>query len=78
MQSSDIQETIRVDKQPHFIQSLSKCIDGRPLTQCERTLFGAILESLERGKDVSDLTRSDPSARIVSAASHGCRIGHGD
>jgi hypothetical protein len=55
MQSSDIQEIVGVERQRHFIRAMSKSIDGRSMTQSERTLLDAILEALLRGEDVSDL-----------------------
>jgi hypothetical protein len=56
MQSPDLQQTIRVEKQRQFIRAMSKSIDGRPVTQHERALLEAIFEALLRGQDVSDLT----------------------
>jgi hypothetical protein len=55
MQSSDIQEMTRVEKQRNFMRAMSKSIEGRPVTQSERTLLSAIFEALLRGEDVSDL-----------------------
>jgi len=55
MQSSDIQEMVGVERQRHFIRAMCKSIDGRSVTQSERTLLDSILEALLRGEDVSDL-----------------------
>jgi hypothetical protein len=55
MQSSDIQQMNGVERRRHFIRAMSKSIDGRSLTQFERTLLEAIFEALLRGEDASDL-----------------------
>jgi len=55
MRSSDILETIDIEKRRHFMRAMSKSIDGQPLTQSECTLLNAIFEALLRGDDVSDL-----------------------
>lgn len=49
------QETIRVEKQRHFIRTMCKSIDGWPVTQPEHSLLDAIFEALLRGEDVSNL-----------------------
>jgi hypothetical protein len=60
MQSSDIHEAIRVEKQRHFVRAMSKSIDGRPVTQSDCALLETIFEALLRGKDVSDLIGVKP------------------
>lgn len=55
MQSHDIQEMTRVERQRHFMRAMTKSIDGRPVTQSERALLNAIFEALLRGESVSDL-----------------------
>jgi len=55
MQSHDIQEMTRVERQRHFLRAMTKSIDGRPVTQPERALLNAIFEALLRGESVSDL-----------------------
>lgn len=60
MQSSDFHETIRVEKQRHFVRAMSKSIDGRPVTQSDCALLETIFEALLRGKDVSDLIGVKP------------------
>lgn len=60
MQGSDIQESIRVERQRHFIRAMSKSIDGRPVTQSDCALLDEIFAALLRGKDVSDLIGVKP------------------
>jgi hypothetical protein len=60
MQRSEIQETIRIDRQRRFIRAMSKAIEGLPLTQAERNLLDAIFVTLLRGGDVADLTGTKP------------------
>lgn len=56
MHSAETDDTLRVEKQRHFVRAMSKSIDGQPLTPDERTLLDALFEKLLRGDDVSDLT----------------------
>lgn len=60
MQSSNVHETIRVEKQRHFIRAMSKSIDGRPVTQSDCDLLDEIFAALLHGKDVSDLIGVKP------------------
>lgn len=56
MQSTDTDDTLRVEKQRHFVRAMSKSIEGQSLTPTERTLLDALFEALLRGEDVSELT----------------------
>ena len=56
MRRSEIQETIRIDKQRRFIRAMSKAIEGLPVTEAERNLLDAIFVALLRDDDVADLT----------------------
>ena len=67
MQSSDIQEMSRVEKQRHFIRAMCKSIDGPSMTQSEHTLLDAIFEALLRGEAVSDLIGIKPAHTRRSA-----------
>jgi len=67
MQNSDIQEKLRVEKQRQFIRAMSKSIDGRPVSQSERSLLDDIFAELLRGKDVSDLIGIRPAHTRRSA-----------
>jgi len=60
MRRSEIQETIRIDKQRRFIRSMSKAIEGLPVTEAERNLLDAIFVALLRDDDVADLTGTRP------------------
>ena len=55
MDTSDARQTDSLEKQRRFVRAMSKSIEGRPLTQSERSLLDALLEALMRGDDVSDL-----------------------
>lgn len=56
MQNPDAALASRVAKQRHFVQAMSKSIEGRPLTRSERSLLNSVFEALLRGDDVSHLT----------------------
>jgi hypothetical protein len=62
MKYTEVQEMVRIEKQRRFIRAMSKPIDGRPLTQFERTLLDVIFQSLLRGEDVTDLIGTKPSS----------------
>ena len=53
MQGSDVQDAIGGERQRHVVRAMLKSIDGRSVTQSERTLLDEILEALLRGEDVS-------------------------
>jgi hypothetical protein len=61
MQGSDVQEMLGGEKQRHAVRAMLKSIDGRSVTQSERTLLDEILEALLRGEDVSGLVGIKPA-----------------
>jgi hypothetical protein len=56
-----------VERQRHFIQAMSKSIDGRPVSESERALLEAIFQALLHGQDVSGLTGVKPPRNRRSA-----------
>lgn len=61
MQGSDVQDMVGGDRQRHVVRAMLKSIDGRSVTQSERTLLDEILEALLRGEDVSGLVGIKPA-----------------
>jgi len=60
VQGVEIQETILAERQRHFIQAMSRSIDGRPVTRSERALRESIFQALLRGQGVSELIGVKP------------------
>lgn len=56
MQDFSTHDALRVERQRHFVRTMSKSIDGQPLSEKERTLLDELFEALLRGEDVSALT----------------------
>jgi hypothetical protein len=67
MQRTDVQESIGVDRQRHFIRAMCKSIDGRYVTRSEGALLDEIMVALLRGDDVSELIGIRPAHTRRSA-----------
>jgi len=67
MQRADSQGMIDVETHRHFIRAMWKLIDGRSVTQPERTLLNEVFEALLRGEDVSELIGIKPAHNRRSA-----------
>lgn len=60
MQRVEDQTLTRVEKQRHFIQAMSRAIDGRPLSESDRALLDLVLDALLCGEDVSEIIGTRP------------------